>query len=596
MNNVSASNAAVASSSSSATVVPAISNQGNGEEKEENGSEQSDSGFIFMCNGRTKPECYRYRVFGLPLGKFEVVQGIKPGTKLFLFDFDVKLLYGIYEATSNGQLHLEPAAFNGNFPAQVKFKIFKECLPLPQSAFKVAIKDNYQGSKFRQELSSQQVNGLISLFRPLTLTALASSGPPLSQLARPYSIPATIEEERFRPPPRLPQFHCRPVGKLNDNHPKHIVAHSLYDQYGIKTRAACVQPPIKHQHIAFQQAADSYCIPDAHNPYLPENSSSSRQDPRVQPAVEHQLFVQQVAYPHNAESYSIPEAHHPYLHENPSNSQQDPYRRHGASLEIVRDLVNQYGIDYTMSQLPRERGREMVRDLVYKYGTDYTMSQLPRERGSEMVRDLVYQYGTDYNISQLPRERGSEMVPGSEYLSQYYNQQLPTAISHVSSRSQTLPPSFTLPSHQQGELPHVSSQLQTLSPSYALPGHQQTELPHVSSQSQTLSPSYRLHAHQQVELPHVLAESQTLPPSYRFPAHQQMELTYVSSQSQTLPLSYTLPAHQQAELPAAAHEPYYPLPTSGNLSQAYAVPDPLQMPLPGSSEANVTISSQSHIP
>ncbi|MBA0730778.1 hypothetical protein Golax_004532 [Gossypium laxum] len=157
------------------------------------------SGFIFMCNARTKTQCYMYRVFGLPAGKLDVVEKIKPGMKLFLFDFEMKLLYGTYEATSVGTLHLEQSAFNGSWYLKsmlrylferflvalcsppVRFKIYSACLPLHESSFRRAIENNYQkGFKFKQELNKQQVGSLLSMFRPLT-TPVPDSMQPKSQ-------------------------------------------------------------------------------------------------------------------------------------------------------------------------------------------------------------------------------------------------------------------------------------------------------------------------------------------------------------------------------------------------------------------------------
>lgn len=40
---------------------------------------------------------------------------------------------------------------------QVRFNIFEECIPLPEKVFNEAIKENYSGKKFDQELNLEQV-------------------------------------------------------------------------------------------------------------------------------------------------------------------------------------------------------------------------------------------------------------------------------------------------------------------------------------------------------------------------------------------------------------------------------------------------------
>ncbi|MCL7048142.1 hypothetical protein MKW94_014689, partial [Papaver nudicaule] len=151
-------------------------------------------GFIFMCSGETKLECFKYRIFGLPAEKMYTVANIKPGAKLFLFDVDLRLLYGVFKATSEGELDLEPAAFGGRFPAQVRFSIFKECIPVHESFFRHTIKENcLGGTKFQQQLSNCQVENLFALFRPI------SGSPESVLLARPHYCPPVKFSPEFQP-------------------------------------------------------------------------------------------------------------------------------------------------------------------------------------------------------------------------------------------------------------------------------------------------------------------------------------------------------------------------------------------------------------
>ena len=88
--------------------------------KEGKSSKKIDSmGMIFMCSSDTKKDCYRYKVLGLPAGKKENVLKIYKGMRLFLFDVDLRMMYGIYKAAGPGGYNIEPRAFKSQFPSQV---------------------------------------------------------------------------------------------------------------------------------------------------------------------------------------------------------------------------------------------------------------------------------------------------------------------------------------------------------------------------------------------------------------------------------------------------------------------------------------------
>ncbi|MCO5600160.1 hypothetical protein L7F22_054268 [Adiantum nelumboides] len=102
-------------------------------------------GAIFLCSNATERQCFEHHVFGLHETNKYFVQIVKKRMKLFLYNVDQKLLYGVFMAASDGGMNLIPQAFGHQrrFPAQVLFEVHEACAPLQENAFRPAIEENY---------------------------------------------------------------------------------------------------------------------------------------------------------------------------------------------------------------------------------------------------------------------------------------------------------------------------------------------------------------------------------------------------------------------------------------------------------------------
>ncbi|KAE8722935.1 N-terminal nucleophile aminohydrolases (Ntn hydrolases) superfamily protein isoform 1 [Hibiscus syriacus] len=136
-------------------------------------------GAIFMSNYSTREECFRRKVFALPSSQSHFVKQVKAGMILFLFEFERRELYGVFQACSDGAMNILPGGFSlsgKRFPAQVKFTLIWYCHPLSENEFRGAIRENYfSQTKFNFGLSEDQVRRLLSLF---SLKRMENKAPP----------------------------------------------------------------------------------------------------------------------------------------------------------------------------------------------------------------------------------------------------------------------------------------------------------------------------------------------------------------------------------------------------------------------------------
>lgn len=345
-----------------------------------------------MCSGATKPECFRYRVLGLPRGRLADVSRIRRGAGLFLYDFDAKHLYGPYRADSDGGLAIEPAAFQGRYPAQVKFTIDGDFMPIPESSVRSAIKENYSRGKFCPELTVMQVEKLRALFRPITVLPESQ---PLQYVDNRHLAPSAAYAPPSGSHPTQPAINRHPEPSTaylppSASHPTQPAAYVHYPSGYVPAQAAHLVPhepyahPYSHLPLTAQFTAPAYYATTTGHLYQTEYEAygPSRATYHYAQAPSHYLYAQaqhpmpeHVPVPvYSTDPYFTANRDDPYRfdavksHYQETTSERTAY---GAAPEVVAtnlQLVRHYG--YTPgSETAAPEAATMNLGLVRSYGS-----------------------------------------------------------------------------------------------------------------------------------------------------------------------------------------------------------------------------------
>ena len=103
-------------------------------EAEERKDGRVPNGYVFICSYRTERECFERKLFAMPMSDWNRVSQVKKGDILFLLNYQSNRLHGVFEAITDGTLNIEPSAFDGRFPAQVRVRRKMRCLPLDEAS------------------------------------------------------------------------------------------------------------------------------------------------------------------------------------------------------------------------------------------------------------------------------------------------------------------------------------------------------------------------------------------------------------------------------------------------------------------------------
>jgi hypothetical protein len=144
-------------------------------------------GFVFACTNKSEKECFERNLMGATKIYGPVVIRIRKGDLLFLVNLTSNVLFGVFEAVSNGGFNLQPEAWNGKYPYQVKYKTLGNVIKVKNGKRilqKFSIKRN-------TPLYGKKLLNFLDVFTPKQTSLDASINP-----AENYTINLILEKRR----------------------------------------------------------------------------------------------------------------------------------------------------------------------------------------------------------------------------------------------------------------------------------------------------------------------------------------------------------------------------------------------------------------
>ncbi|KAF3786694.1 hypothetical protein EJ110_NYTH24770 [Nymphaea thermarum] len=294
----------------------------------------------------------------------------------------------------------------------VKFKVQKDCLPLPESTFKHAIKDNYvEQFRFNPRLNAQQVENLCKLFQPVrirrpTPPSVSAAGPvAMAPSARGHlSVVPVISavsasnhhrEDRLLAPvvPEIarPKDREYPVGShklhgpLVERRPPRRMAYPVEDRQGIRSGLSLPGPERDEHHSVLEDRRHVAGRPApevVHRGHVPLHGRDRQVLHDVGPLYE---------------EYQVHRGHVP-LHEREYELYRDRVPVHEREYQVTRDRVPLHGQEY---QVPHDR--------VPLYEREYQVLHDPiplHEREYPVPHDRIPLPEREYQEPRVGRELG----------------------------------------------------------------------------------------------------------------------------------------------------------------------------------------------